>query len=202
MYWKNYVKLTRRCLVRRFTWQYPTPKRKKNFPEVLSGVKRGSYDIASFNALLSASPWPHSLAWLKEVHGAGGTRIGWKGVLLYWKRDGYYTCKSTFRIPHSKSVFLICELMKSSDVGTLLLHKPTCIHRPWGKSHILTPLRPSRQVKQWHLEPSVVSFNGIIETMKRAQEWKPGLARWVMMGQVRMFRMFWCGRCATPIFSV
>ena len=65
--------------------------KKKNFPEVLSGVKRGSYDIASFNALLSASPWPHSLAWLKEVHGAGGTRIGWKGVLLYWKRDGIYS---------------------------------------------------------------------------------------------------------------
>ena len=159
---------------------------------MLSAVKRRSYDIASFNALLSASPWPHSLAWLKEVHGAGGTRIGWKGVLLYWKRDGYYTCKSTFRIPHSKSVFLICELMKSSWCWNLLVHKNQPALKgekdpkndPKGKSHILIA---SHQVKQWHLEPSIVSFNTIMETMKRAQEWKPGLARW---GQVRMFRMF------------
>ena len=37
------------------------------------------------------------------------------------------------------------------------------------------PFPFAKKVKQWHLEPSIVSFNAIIETMKRAQEWKPGL---------------------------
>lgn len=157
---------------------------------MLSGVKRGSYDIASFNALLSASPWPHSLAWLKEVHGAGGTRIGWKGVLLCWKRDGIYSIH--VKAPSWFHILNLCFWFVYYEVKwcwNLLVHKPTCIARSKGPEESLTswPLSALRQVKQWHLEPSIVSFNGIIETMKRAQEWKPGLARWVRLGCLGCF---------------
>ena len=95
-----------------------------------------------------------------------------------------FTYRSTFRIPHSKSVFLICELW--SQVMLELVSSQTNLHCP-EESLTSWPPFASHQVKQWHLEPSIVSFNGIIETMKRAQEWKPGLARWVRLGCLGCF---------------
>lgn len=185
---------------------------------MLSGVKRGSYDIASFNALLSASPWPHSLAWLKEVHGAElesdrkvccFTGNGMVYIYIWHYVEARYiqfTYRSTFRIPHSKSVssFVYYEV---KWCWNLLFHKPTCIapkalcwfqlvssqtnlhckvQRSWGKSHILTPFGPSSgeamALRAQHCK--LQWYHRDHETGTGMETWT---ARWVRLGCLGCF---------------
>lgn len=149
MYWKNYVKLTRRCLVRRFTWRYPTPKKNKTFQRCSAGW---SVEATTLPASMPFSVLPHGhIRWpgWRRCMGLAELESDGKVCCLVYIYIFIYTCKSTFMIPHSKSVFLICELwsqvmleLVSSQTKLHCKKKgPKMIQRPWGKSHILTPFR-------------------------------------------------------------